>query len=97
MHSKLLPILGGLVLLAGPAVAQDCSTQYPPDPLASMSATGSCNALPPGAATARFPTFGGGLVTTRVGPGGPSQTTRARDAATPPVLPSQEPVLLGAE
>ena len=99
MHSKLFPFLGGLALLAGPAMAQDCSTQYPPDPLASMAPGGACNALPPGAATARFPTFGGELGGARSIPGsGPAQAPGRRvTAATPPVTPRQQPVLRGAE
>ena len=94
---KFIPFLSGVMLLAGPALAQDCSAQFPPDPGASKAEPEPCNSLPSGAATARFKTFGGELGTTRPGPASrtaqPKPPDRDRDVATP----RTEPVLRGVE
>ena len=94
---KFVSILSGVMLLAGPALARDCSSQTPPDPGSSMAGPEPCNSLPPHAATARFRTFGGELGTTRVGPARRvtqfKQPNRNRDVVTP----RTEPVLRGVE
>lgn len=94
---KFIPILGGLMLLAGPALAQDCNSQTPPDPNASMAASGSCNSLPPGAATARYRTFGGALGTVRTAPAAGAQLPVQSDSDKGVATPRTEPVLRGVE
>ena len=86
-------LLGTLLLAAGPALAQECSSQSPPN---FNNAVSSCDSLPSGAATAEIPTFGGDLGVTRIGalaaaPVAPTVGTPA------PITPQQQQVLSGAE
>ena len=89
-------LLGTLLLAASPALAQECSSQFPPSFNGNMSPVSSCNSLPSGAATAEIPTFGGNLGVTRIGPAVAAPEASAFGAPAP-ITPLQEPVLSGAE
>lgn len=82
-----------MLLSAAPALADTCTTQFPPSPASSMGPSSPCNSLPPGEATARFPTFGDALTVTRFGRNGGSAQPQQPQAATP----KTSPVLTGSE
>ena len=94
-------MIAALLLFATPALAENCTSQSPPSPNGSMSPVASCDSLPVGSATARFPTFGGDLNTTRVGPSATSTRRQGvvavRRHAPRTAMPSDLPVLLGSE
>ena len=75
---KIFTALSTMLLLStAPALADTCTTQTPPSPASNMGPSSPCNSVPPGEATAQFPTFGGALTVTRFG----------RAAARPPRRP----------
>lgn len=93
-------LVAALLLLATPALADNCSTQSPPSPASNMAPASPCNSLPRGEATARYPTFGGDLGVTRVGPpvGGKPLPPMADRAHAPRLAtPGSQPVLAGSE
>ena len=93
------PLFAALLLFASPALADNCSTQSPPSPNSNMAPASSCNSLPVGVATARYPTFGD-LRVTRVAPAAASRPAPVRaDRPHAPKLatPGNAPVLVGAE
>ena len=102
MYNVTYRILAAVLMLsATPALAANCNSQTPPSPSGNMSPSSSCNSLPAGSATARFPTFGGDLNSTRVGPSAaPVRRQRVvaiRRHAPRIATPSDQPVLVGAE
>ena len=88
-------LIAALLLSAAPAFADTCTTQTPPAPQSNMGPASPCGSLPPGEATARFPTFGGALSVTQVGPGG--ERAPQRDLQPQAATPDTLPVLRGAE
>lgn len=83
--------LGAVLLLAGPALAQECTSQTPPNP--NMAPSQPCNSLLSGGSTARYRTFGGNLATTQVGPAVEGRPISPEAGLTRPITPRNGPAL----